>query len=193
MSIENNYILRQVSESDRKACFICYKLTKWVLITKSKSDFFYTCFNHLEDRGFATSTYDPHEKPASSPKTDESFTSSKKDHDSKEKSSNDDLGKDHLDKSEENHESSKTKTNSNSNSNIPTKERDVDLKEARSSPSTSSSISSGTTMSGRQYVLHRNIFEIRLQFHKNLAAQRKTKLLLNSGKGLPSPPSKPLP
>ncbi|EPX72296.1 uncharacterized protein SOCG_00062 [Schizosaccharomyces octosporus yFS286] len=188
--MENNYILRQVSESDRKPCFICYKLTKWVLITKSKFDFFYTCFNHLGDRGFATLTYDPHDKSVSRRTTGESSASAKKDHDSNEVSSTDDPTIDQTDKSQEKeHESSE----SNSNSNMSTKEQVIDSKETGSSPSTSSSVSPDTVMSGRHYMLHRDIFEMRLQFHKNLAAQRKTRLLLNSGKGLPSPPSKPLP
>ncbi|EPY49232.1 fungal protein [Schizosaccharomyces cryophilus OY26] len=151
---------------------------------------FYTCFNHLEDRGFATLTYDPHSKPLSMPKVDETSTSTEKNHHFEEQTNGSNPRKDRVEKSEGDHESPGHIFDSNGSAKVC----DVNPIETRSPSSKSSpSISSGAKMSGRQYVLHRDIFQMRLQFHANLAAQRKTRQLLNSGKGLPSPPSKPLP
>ena len=50
----NHYRQRQVSETDQRACFICYRPSCTVLVnTTPAADFFYVCASHLKDKGFA--------------------------------------------------------------------------------------------------------------------------------------------
>ncbi|KAG2051350.1 DUF1742-domain-containing protein [Suillus hirtellus] len=52
MSFPNLYYKRTTATA--KACYICYKPTTAVLATIDTSDFLYTCTIHLSDHGFAT-------------------------------------------------------------------------------------------------------------------------------------------
>ncbi|KAK9468197.1 VPS4-associated protein 1 [Lipomyces arxii] len=52
---KNVYHLRRVAEISQKPCTTCYKPTTVVLVSEDgKSDFFYTCQAHLNDKGFAS-------------------------------------------------------------------------------------------------------------------------------------------
>lgn len=53
-SIANVYNRRLVAQTSSKPCYICFKPTPVVLITACQRDFFYVCAGHLLDRGFAT-------------------------------------------------------------------------------------------------------------------------------------------
>ncbi|KAL2311822.1 hypothetical protein POMI540_4688 [Schizosaccharomyces pombe] len=176
---ENFYTLRQVSEVDKKPCFICYKPTKWVLITKTKLDFFYVCYNHLQDRGFAT--------PISVIKsvTNKIDTNKLEAKDESKNVEKDATGNPQESKQEPNLEVQQTE-----------KEKDVDSASAENESINSSSSSSkecSTQTQSKHYNLHRDIFQMRIRYHANRAAAEKTARLLQSGQGLPSPPSKPLP
>lgn len=50
----NEYLKRQVSESDAKACSVCYKPASTVLLSSNQGDFFYICPSHLKDASFCT-------------------------------------------------------------------------------------------------------------------------------------------
>ncbi|KAG2158971.1 DUF1742-domain-containing protein [Suillus bovinus] len=56
MSFPNLYYKRITATA--KACYICYKPTTAVLATIDTSDFLYTCTVHLSDHGFATRVLD---------------------------------------------------------------------------------------------------------------------------------------
>lgn len=57
MSFPNLYYKRTTATA--KACYICYKPTTAVLATIDTSDFLYTCTVHLSDHGFATRVLEP--------------------------------------------------------------------------------------------------------------------------------------
>ncbi|KAG2151910.1 DUF1742-domain-containing protein [Suillus cothurnatus] len=57
MSFPNLYYKRTTATA--KACYICYKPTTVVLATIDTSDFLYTCAIHLSDHGFATRVLEP--------------------------------------------------------------------------------------------------------------------------------------
>jgi hypothetical protein len=57
MSFPNLYYKRTTATA--KACYICYKPTTAVLATIDTSDFLYTCTTHLSDHGFATRVLEP--------------------------------------------------------------------------------------------------------------------------------------
>lgn len=57
MSFPNLYYKRTTATA--KACYICYKPTNAVLATIDTSDFLYTCTVHLSDHGFATRVLEP--------------------------------------------------------------------------------------------------------------------------------------
>lgn len=50
----NEYQKRQVSESDAKACSVCFKPASTVLLSANKGDYFYICPSHLKDASFGT-------------------------------------------------------------------------------------------------------------------------------------------
>ncbi|KAG6328808.1 hypothetical protein ID866_10282 [Astraeus odoratus] len=56
MSLQNLYYKRTAATA--KACYICYKPTTIVLATIDTTDFLYTCAIHLTDPGFATRVKD---------------------------------------------------------------------------------------------------------------------------------------
>lgn len=53
----NEYQKRLVSESDSKACNVCYKPTCTVLLASNQVDFFYVCPSHLKDVSFCSALH----------------------------------------------------------------------------------------------------------------------------------------
>ncbi|KAL5488304.1 hypothetical protein ACEPAI_6412 [Sanghuangporus weigelae] len=184
MSFANLYYKR--TAGTMKACFVCSRPTTIVLATKDSVDFFYTCDGHLKDAGFASLIGESGDSLAGARKlgvSDEEIQKIKEEYErrqqkkrekvDKEKDKSDDKGKDD---SKEETEGEKAKAKNTTSS----------------SPAQAPSQSSGTstpTVSHQRYVLHRDIFAMRLGVHRKRRQVAKAKEVAPR---LPSVPRAPV-
>ncbi|KIJ70471.1 hypothetical protein HYDPIDRAFT_79097 [Hydnomerulius pinastri MD-312] len=176
MSFPNLYYKRTAAAS--KACYICYKPTTTVLATVDTIDFLYTCPVHLTDRGFASRAPDPEpdtkigaslEEIAKVKEEWEEKQRKKKEKEKAEREKEKEKGKEGKDTDKEGKEAEDGKKAESGSTQ--------DKKSA--SPKPPGSLSSGQSTPARptheRYILHRDIFALRVADHRRRrqAAQAK--------------------
>lgn len=167
----NEYTLRTVAEASSKPCVICHRPSTRVLITTDNKDFFYTCPSHLTDRGFASPIVDA--KAEAERKKQEQLAKEKeaiiKEYEEKLKKSG---GKEAKKKDEP----AKTAED----------EKDQKLKalDAKATTSTSSSADD----SPRQFTLHRNFYQMRLDRRTNIEKAKREQARLKDPAFFPAAP-----
>ncbi|KIM67844.1 hypothetical protein SCLCIDRAFT_106824 [Scleroderma citrinum Foug A] len=153
MSFPNLYYKRTVATA--KSCFICYKPTTTVLATIDTTDFLYTCPVHLTDPGFTTCVNEPDTKKAS-PSAEE-IAKVKQEWEEKQKKKK---------------ETEKEKDKDKDKDKLP----EETTQESRAATAASGQSTPAPTPTHERYVLHRNIFSLRVAEHRRRrqAAQAKT-------------------
>jgi len=174
MSFPNLYYKRTAATA--KACYICYKPTITVLATIDTTDFLYTCPLHLSDHGFATRVFEPeidHKIGASLEeiaKVKEEWEEKQKRKKDKEKKADKDADKDKAKAADESEK----------------KEDDTKLKVPGSLPTSGSSTPKPIH---EKYILHRDIFALRMSEHRR---RRQTSQAKDLAPRLPGAPSSSL-
>jgi len=170
MSFQNIYYKRTAATA--KACYICYKPTTTVLATIDTTDFVYTCPVHLTDRGFAARAPDPESDTKKTGASLEEIAKVKEEWEEKQrrKKENKDKEKDTegKDKNQEGNEAGDGKKAEGS------QEKKPDITKAPTSSSSGQSTPASKPTHER-YILHRDIFALRVADHRRRrqAAQAK--------------------
>ncbi|CAE6448761.1 unnamed protein product [Rhizoctonia solani] len=165
----NLYYKRAVATP--RACYICNKPTTTVLSTQPVVDFIYTCDAHLSDPGFAAL-----QAPAASPTPSasaEEIARVKAEWEAKQKKKQEQAEKEKEDKKDGEKDGEKEKA--------------VSPKQA--SPSPSPAASGSSTPKHDKYVLHRQLYTMRLTEHRRRRQQKEVDTLAPklSGAGLSVP------
>ncbi|KAF9222056.1 DUF1742-domain-containing protein [Gyrodon lividus] len=172
MSIPNLYYKRTAATA--KACYICYKPTTTVLATIDTTDFLYTCSVHLTDRGFATRALDPESETKIGASLEE-IAKVKEEWERKQRRKKEEKEKAERDKDKEKDTEGKDKDKGAEDG----KKAEVSQEKKPESTKTSSSSESGQSTPSRpvheRYILHRDIFALRVADHRRRrqAAQAK--------------------
>ncbi|KAG2339824.1 DUF1742-domain-containing protein [Suillus weaverae] len=169
MSFPNLYYKRTTATA--KACYICYKPTNAVLATIDTSDFLYTCTVHLSDHGFATRVLEPESENKIGisveeiAKLREEWEEKQRRKKEKEKADKD------KDKTADEGEKKEDDSKSEKSSKVP------------GSLPTSGSLSPRPTH--EKYILHRDIFALRVSEHRR---RRQTSQAKDLAPRLPGAP-----
>uniref|UniRef100_A0A060T9N6 ARAD1B00594p n=1 Tax=Blastobotrys adeninivorans TaxID=409370 RepID=A0A060T9N6_BLAAD len=177
---KNLYHSRKVAESASRACFVCYKPTSTVLVTPDgTSDFFYVCEGHLKDAGFATPQVDPETTAAQERKKaleaeiqvlEEKW---KRYEAKKDKEKKKDKGKD-KDKESDKDEAGEGKELKKEKSDLQQKlQSDTQIAERKP----------------RVFVLHKNIYSMRLSNWRQVQQSKQTRQLLSKPSLFPKVPT----
>ncbi|KAJ3810073.1 DUF1742-domain-containing protein [Lentinula aff. lateritia] len=173
MSFANLYYKRNAGTP--KACWVCFKPTTTVLATINTVDFLYTCDSHLTDRGFAS------ESSGGAGKLDirpEEIAKVKEEWEEKQKQKQ---------KADKEKEEEKQKTEE-SNKKNDEKQKDEGTSKSPS-PKLSGSLSPPATPSPsathRRFILHRDIFTMRLAEHRKRRQTTQAKELAPRLPGAP--------
>ncbi|KAK5100036.1 hypothetical protein LTR70_007998 [Exophiala xenobiotica] len=165
----NEYNLRAVTEASSKPCVICHRPSTRVLISTDNKDFFYTCPSHLTDRGFASPIVD--EKAEAEKKKQEQLAQEKeaiiKEYDEKLKKS----GKEARKKDEP--------------AKVAEEEKDQKLKALDAKATTGTSLADD---SPRQFMLHRNFYQMRLDRRTNMEKARREQARMKDPTFFPAAP-----
>ncbi|OCB84596.1 DUF1742-domain-containing protein [Sanghuangporus baumii] len=168
-----------------KACFICSRPTTIVLATKDSVDFFYTCDGHLKDPGFASLIGESGDSLAGARKlgvSDEEIQKVKEEYERRQQKKREKSGKE-KDKSDDKGKDDTKKETDGENAKA---------KDISSSPAQAPSQSTGTStpmVSHQRYILHRDIFAMRLGVHRKRRQAAKAKEVAPR---LPSAPRAPV-
>ncbi|KAJ3867654.1 DUF1742-domain-containing protein [Lentinula novae-zelandiae] len=180
MSFTNLYYKRTAGTP--KACWVCFKPTTTVLATINTVDFLYTCDSHLTDRGFATLS-SVGESSDGTRKLDirpEEIAKIKKEWEEKQKQ------KQKADKEKEEEKQKKEKEESDKKDDE--KQKDEGTPKSPS-PKLSGSLSPLATPSPsathQRFVLHRDIFAMRLAEHRKRRQTTQAKELAPRLPGAP--------
>lgn len=169
MSFPNLYYKRTTATA--KACYICYKPTTAVLATIDTSDFLYTCTTHLSDHGFATRVLEPENEHKIGISVEE-IAKLREEWEEKQR------------RKKEKAEKDKT------NGEVEKKENDGKSEKSSKVPGslpTSGSLSPRPTH--EKYILHRDIFALRVSEHRR---RRQTSQAKDLAPRLPGAPSSSL-
>lgn len=172
MSFPNLYYKRITATA--KACYICYKPTTAVLATIDTSDFLYTCTTHLSDHGFATRVLEPESENKIGISVEEIAK----------------LREEWEEKQKRKKEKEKEKADKDKTAEGEKKEDDgksEKLSKVPGSLPTSGSLSPRPTH--EKYILHRDIFALRVSEHRR---RRQTSQAKDLAPRLPGAPSSSL-
>ncbi|KAJ7117301.1 DUF1742-domain-containing protein [Mycena crocata] len=158
MSFKNLYYRRTAGTP--KNCFICSKPSTTVLATIQNVDFIYTCPTHLTDPGFATSVVDS--EPAKPSQEDVGKAIADWEDRQKRKKEQEEK-KEKTDKDKDSKETDKDKAKTKDKSQDSKSE---DSKDSAASPKLPGSLSPKATPTHERFILHRDIFSIRLGEHR---------------------------
>lgn len=170
MSFPNLYYKRTTATA--KACYICYKPTTVVLATIDTSDFLYTCTIHLSDHGFATRVLEPESENKIGIGAEE-IAKLREEWEEKQKR-----------KKEKEKDKDKTADEG---------ERKEDNSKSEKSPKVPASLPTSGSLLPRptheKYILHRDIFALRVSEHRR---RRQTSQAKDLAPRLPGAPSSSL-
>lgn len=169
MSFPNLYYKRTTATA--KACYICYKPTTAVLATIDTSDFLYTCATHLSDHGFATRVLEPESEHKIGISIEE-IAKLREEWEEKQRRKKEKAEKDKtVDEGEKKENDGKSEKSSKVPGSLPT----------------SGSLSPRPTH--EKYILHRDIFALRVSEHRR---RRQTSQAKDLAPRLPGAPSSSL-
>ncbi|KAG1753738.1 DUF1742-domain-containing protein [Suillus paluster] len=176
MSFPNLYYKRATATA--KACYICYKPTTVVLATIDTSDFLYTCTIHLADHGFATRVLEPESENKIGVSLEE-IAKVREEWEKKQKQ-----------KKEKEKEKEKEKADKDKTADEDEKKDDGKSDKSPKVPgSLPTSGSSTPKPTHEKYVLHRDIFALRVSEHRR---RRQTSQAKDLAPRLPGAPSSSL-
>lgn len=170
MSFPNLYYKRTTATA--KACYICYKPTTVVLATIDTSDFLYTCTVHLSDHGFATRVLEPESENKIGISVEE-IARLREEWEEKQR-----------------HKKEKEKVDKDKTADGEKKEDDGKSEKSSKVPGslpTSGSLTPRPTH--EKYILHRDIFALRVSEHRR---RRQTSQAKDLAPRLPGAPSSSL-
>ncbi|KAG0702332.1 DUF1742-domain-containing protein [Suillus ampliporus] len=176
MSFQNLYYKRTTATA--KACYICYKPTTAVLATIDTSDFLYTCTIHLSDHGFATRVLEPESENKIGVSLEE-IAKVREQWEQKQKR-----------KKESEKEKEKEKADKDKEADEGEKKDDGKSDMASKMPGSLSTSGSSTPKPAHEkYILHRDIFALRVSEHRR---RRQTSQAKDLAPRLPGAPSSSL-
>jgi hypothetical protein len=174
MSFPNLYYKRTTATA--KACYICYKPTTVVLATIDTSDFLYTCAIHLSDHGFATRVLEPESENKIGISVEE-IAKLREEWEEKQRRKKE--------KEKEKEKTDKDKTTDG--------EKKEDDGKSEKSPKVPGSLPTSGFLTPRptheKYILHRDIFALRVSEHRR---RRQTSQVKDLAPRLPGAPSSSL-
>ncbi|KAG1756022.1 DUF1742-domain-containing protein [Suillus lakei] len=170
MSFSNLYYKRTTATA--KACYICYKPTTAVLATIDTSDFLYTCTIHLSDHGFATRVLEPENENKIGISVEEIAKLREEWEEKQRRKKEKEKEKVDKDKAADEGEKKEDDGKSEKSSKVP------------GSLPTSGSLSPRPTH--EKYILHRDIFALRVSEHRR---RRQTSQAKDLAPRLPGAPS----
>jgi len=168
MSFPNLYYKRTTAIA--KACYICYKPTVTVLATIDTTDFLYTCAIHLSDHGFATRVFEPEVENKISASL-EDIAKVREEWEEKQR------------RKKEKEKADKDKDKDKAADEGEKKEDDGKMKVPGSLPTSGSTTTKPTH---EKYILHRDIFALRVSEHRR---RRQTSQAKDLAPRLPGAPS----
>jgi len=181
MSFTNLYYKRTTGTP--KACYICYKPTTTVLATINTTDFIYTCDTHLTDPGFANpvgESSDGAEGVRKEGLSSEEIAKVKQEWEDQQKRKKE---KEAAKKKEKDDDKEKAKADKDKGEGGEGKDSD---KTASKVPPTSSTSPPPPTPTHQRFMLHRDIFALRLSEHRKRRQAAQAKLLAPRLPGAPS-------
>lgn len=170
MSFPNLYYKRTTATA--KACYICYKPTTAVLATIDTSDSLYTCTVHLSDHGFATRVLEPESENKIGISVEEIARL--------------------REEWEEKQRRKKEKEKADKDKTADGEKKEDDGKSEKSSKVPGSLPTSGSLTprpTHEKYILHRDIFALRVSEHRR---RRQTSQVKDLAPRLPGAPSSSL-
>ncbi|OAX35263.1 DUF1742-domain-containing protein [Rhizopogon vinicolor AM-OR11-026] len=173
MSFPNLYYKRTAATA--KACYICYKPTATVLATIDTADFLYTCAVHLSDHGFATRVFEPEVENKIGASLEE-IAKVKEEWEEKQRR-----------KKEKEKQKEKEKADKDKAADEDEKKEDESKLKVPGSLATSGSTT--PKPAHEKYILHRDIFALRVSEHRR---RRQTTQAKDLAPRLPGAPSSSL-
>ncbi|KAH7931271.1 DUF1742-domain-containing protein [Leucogyrophana mollusca] len=183
MSFPNVYYKRTAATA--KACYVCYKPTTTVLATIETTDFLYTCPTHLTDYGFATRVTEPEPEARKIGATPEEIAKVKEEWEERQRRKKE-KAKEKAEKEKEKDDKAKSE-DKDKDKDKDTKDKDTDEKPSSPPGSWSSGQSTPTPKpSHERYILHRDIFALRVAEHRKRKHAAQAKELAPRLPGAPS-------
>ncbi|KAH7888022.1 DUF1742-domain-containing protein [Phlebopus sp. FC_14] len=186
MSFPNLYYKRTAATA--KACYICYKLTTTVLATVDTADFLYTCTTHLSDCGFATRAPEPETEARKLGAGLEAIAKVKEEWEEKQRRKKEKEKEKESKGGEKDASGDKDKDKATDDAKVEGRQDPDKKSDATKVPS---SWSSGQSIAAskpthERYILHRNIFALRVADHRRRRQASQAKELAPRLPGAPN-------
>ncbi|KAL4081982.1 VPS4-associated protein 1 [Scleroderma yunnanense] len=174
MSMQNLYYKRTAATA--KACFICYKPTTTVLATIDTIDFLYTCPIHLTDNGFATRVKDNEPDQKNANVSAEEIAKIRQEWEEKQKKK----------KEKEKEKNDKERGEGDKEQGKKAAEETPETEATATAPVQPTLSIATPKLTHERYVLHRDIFSLRVADHRRRRQTAQAKTLAPRLPGTPT-------